>query len=148
MISSYATAVIQVTIWLWQFHRKGSKKLFKNANWIFYIFFHCYASKKYFIPTPDSHSQIVNLFDAVEYGLYNFRTWIWEPPFHQLSVFRLRCLVISITTVAHNLCLFLRAWTRSQKSFSRCPYLNGTYKGIDNKRGSNNWRYIAAANSL
>ena len=33
------------------------------------FFFHCYASEISYIPTPDSHSQIVNLFYAVEYVL-------------------------------------------------------------------------------
>ena len=40
-----------------------------NKQTEFSFFFHCYASKISYIPTPDSHSQIVSLFYAVEYGL-------------------------------------------------------------------------------
>ena len=40
-----------------------------NKQTEFSFFFLCYASKISYIPTPDSHSQIVNLFYAVEYVL-------------------------------------------------------------------------------
>ena len=40
-----------------------------NKQTEFSFFFHCYASKISYIPTPDSHSQIVNLFYAVEFAV-------------------------------------------------------------------------------